>query len=603
MRLELRASNHMYHPYSIKRKSRWISACFLASALGTPALVSRVVAAEATTTTSPISISEAALTPSAQSSALITLDFSKAPVSDILTMIGREGNVDIVIGEDVTGTLKSVHLTDKTADQAIRMVAQSAGVPWKKMDTRTYLVGKAALPDSSGSVTPNSGTTADSNAVAPNAVPDDSDQGMELLKPSPKTQDDLSTTASVALRNVKPSIMAYWLDPSHQTVPLEFQKSQEIAQRSGDEYTKPQLTTVPAANNLVRPGSPGQAPTWAQPGSGYLPFNPYTQSNGQFGGTGGSGNGGGSSSGGSSGGGNHDVLPSSAYTVALPQGVDNLIAVDAQNVLLVRGTDEGIDRIREIIGFLDRPVPQVEIEAQFVSVNSTASKLFALSFTSRNTANNNTVTSSIDPTSGSTSVTTLGTSQVNVGVTRGNVQAVLQAAETAGVARTLQAPRVTTFNNLTAQLTSNSSTSVPIVNTTVITNVNGNPTQSTSTSFLTVFSGTTLTVIPTINRDGTITISLQPQVYTSGVTTGLVTTSSLQQINTSANIKDGDTLAIGGLRMTELVNSKGKIPILGDLPLIGRLFRSSYKVNQETELIIFVTAHVVRHIDDPVAGT
>jgi len=76
-----------------------------------------------------------------------------------------------------------------------------------------------------------------------------------------------------------------------------------------------------------------------------------------------------------------------------------------------------------------------------------------------------------------------------------------------------------------------------------------------------------------------------------------------QEINTSANIKDGDTLAIGGLRTTRAANNKGEIPFLSKIPLIGSLFKSKFKQNIDSELIIFVTARVVRRIDDPVPGT
>lgn len=566
--------------------------------LGAGLMGSRAVAADA-----PIALVPATSTFAPQTSPLISLDFTRAAVSDILTMIGREGNVDIIIGEDVNGTLKSVHLTDKTADQAIRMVAQSSGMAWKKLDARTYMVGQAA--GSSTQSAPNVGTDSSQENMA---VPDSSgSSGLEvpLLKPQSKSVDDSATTAAVDLRNVKPTIMAYWLDPSHQPKPIQFQKSDERAKYEGDRFkgikamSPSKLMQREDVGDSDNSSSP-QTPAWAQPGSGYLPFNPYTQSSRQTGGnTGGGNSGGGGGAGGGSGSSNQDVPASAAATVALPQGVDNIIAIDAQNVLLVRGTDEGLDRIREIISVLDRPIPQVEIETRFVQITDSNLDIFGLSFTrlpttTTTTASNGTTVAG-DPTAG-----------ITIGYTSRQITANLAAAINSGRVKVVSAPRVTTFNNLTAQVVSINTVTTQITDTILVPNgVNGSIAVP-RTTFFSQVSGVVLTVIPTVNRDGTITMSLQPLVLTPAPPTvrgSLFRDISSQEINTSANIKDGDTLAIGGLRTLSQSDQRGKIPFLGDLPIIGPLFRSKNKSDVEFELVIFVTAHIVRNINDPVAGT
>jgi hypothetical protein len=564
--------------------------------LGAGLMGSRAVAADA-----PIALVPATSTFAPQTSPLISLDFTRAAVSDILTMIGREGNVDIIIGEDVTGTLKSVHLTDKTADQAIRMVAQSSGIAWKKLDARTYMVGQAA--GSSTQNAPNVGTDSSQENMA---VPDSSgSSGLEvpLLKPQSKSVDETSAMAAVDLRNVKPTIMAYWLDPSHQPKPVQFQKSDERAKYEGDRFkgikamSPSKLMQREDVGDSDNSSSP-QTPAWAQPGSGYLPFNPYTQSSRQTGGnTGGGNSGGGGGAGGGSGSSNQDVPASAAATVALPQGVDNIIAIDAQNVLLVRGTDEGLDRIREIISVLDRPIPQVEIETRFVQIQDQNSNLFGISFTripNQATTTNGTIVAG-DPNAG-----------ISISYTSGQITANLNAAITAGRVKVVSAPRVTTFNNLTAQVVSINTVTTQITDTILVPNgVNGSIAVP-RTTFFSQVSGVVLTVIPTVNRDGTITMSLQPLVLTpspASVKGSLFNDISSQEINTSANIKDGDTLAIGGLRTLSQTNQRGKIPFLGDLPIIGPLFRSRNRQDREFELVIFVTAHIVRSINDPVLGT
>jgi len=562
--------------------------------LGAGLMGSRAVAADA-----PIALVPATSTFAPQTSPLISLDFTRAAVSDILTMIGREGNVDIIIGEDVTGTLKSVHLTDKTADQAIRMVAQSSGIAWKKLDARTYMVGQAAGSSTQSAPSTNTVST-DENLAAPDQS---GSSGLEvpLLKPQSKSVDEASAMTAVDLRNVKPTIMAYWLDPSHQPKPIQFQKSDERAKYEGDRFKgikamSPSKLMEREDNGDSAGNSSPQTPAWAQPGSGYLPFNPYTQSQRQTGGgsTGGGGSGG---AGGGSGSSNQDVPASAAATVALPAGVDNIIAIDAQNVLLVRGTDEGLDRIREIISVLDRPIPQVEIETRFVQIQDQNSNLFGISFTripTTATATNGTIVAG-DPNAG-----------ISISYTSGQITANLNAAITAGRVKVVSAPRVTTFNNLTAQVVSINTVTTQITDTILVPNgVNGSIAVP-RTTFFSQVSGVVLTVIPTVNRDGTITMSLQPLVLTpspASVKGSLFNDISSQEINTSANIKDGDTLAIGGLRTLSQTNQRGKIPFLGDLPIIGPLFRSRNRQDREFELVIFVTAHIVRSINDPVLGT
>lgn len=568
--------------------------------LGAGLMGSRAVAADA-----PIALVPATSTFAPQTSPLISLDFTRAAVSDILTMIGREGNVDIIIGEDVTGTLKSVHLTDKTADQAIRMVAQSSGIAWKKLDARTYMVGQAA--GSSTQNAPNVGTDSSQENMA---VPDSSgSSGLEvplLVKPQSKSVDETSAMAAVDLRNVKPTIMAYWLDPSHQPKPVQFQKSDERAKYEGDRFkgikamSPSKLMQREDVGDSDNSSSP-QTPAWAQPGSGYLPFNPYAQSSRQTGGN--TGGGGGGGAGGGSGSSNQDIPASAAATVALPQGVDNIIAIDAQNVLLVRGTDEGLDRIREIISVLDRPIPQVEIETRFVQIQDQNSNLFGISFT--RIPNRTTGTGGTTGTNG-TIVAGDPNAGISISYTSGQITANLNAAISAGRVKVVSAPRVTTFNNLTAQVVSINTVTTQITDTILVPNgVNGSIAVP-RTTFFSQVSGVVLTVIPTVNRDGTITMSLQPLVLTpspASVKGSLFNDISSQEINTSANIKDGDTLAIGGLRTLSQTNQRGKIPFLGDLPIIGPLFRSRDRQDREFELVIFVTAHIVRSINDPVLGT
>ena len=67
-----------------------------------------------------------------------------------------------------------------------------------------------------------------------------------------------------------------------------------------------------------------------------------------------------------------------------------------------------------------------------------------------------------------------------------------------------------------------------------------------------------------------------------------------KQASTLVRVKDGNTVVLGGLIQTQKAKNDTKIPLLGDIPLIGKLFTGTFRFTQKTELVIFVTPHIVR---------
>jgi general secretion pathway protein D len=67
----------------------------------------------------------------------------------------------------------------------------------------------------------------------------------------------------------------------------------------------------------------------------------------------------------------------------------------------------------------------------------------------------------------------------------------------------------------------------------------------------------------------------------------------LRQVTTSCIVWDGQTVVLGGLIISEISKNKDKVPILGDLPLLGKLFRSESNVNNKKNLVIFVTPTII----------
>ena len=123
--------------------------------------------------------------------------------------------------------------------------------------------------------------------------------------------------------------------------------------------------------------------------------------------------------------------------------------------------------------------------------------------------------------------------------------------------------------------------------------------------------GVTLGVVPTVLSDGRINLHVNPEVsqltdqgavrLTAANTSLSVPALTVRRAETSVELGSGQTYAIAGLLQDQSTQTTNGIPFLGDLPIIGSLFRSSSFQRQETELVILVTPYIVRPVDDPAA--
>ncbi|GAI57750.1 unnamed protein product, partial [marine sediment metagenome] len=106
--------------------------------------------------------------------------------------------------------------------------------------------------------------------------------------------------------------------------------------------------------------------------------------------------------------------------------------------------------------------------------------------------------------------------------------------------------------------------------------------------------GVQLKVTPHIARDGMIRLRIEPEF---GVVVGFnaegAPTVDTRRANTVAMIKNGQTIAMSGLRKRETTKDISKVPLLGDLPLVGGLFKSETESVEINELVIFITTRII----------
>jgi len=179
-------------------------------------------------------------------------------------------------------------------------------------------------------------------------------------------------------------------------------------------------------------------------------------------------------------------------------------------------------------------------------------------------------------------------------LTDGDWGAMIQILKTVGDTNLLSSPRITALNNQEAKILVG--TSQPYATNTV-TQTTGLATTATNLTFIDI--GVKLFVTPTINKDGFITMKIKPEVssstsnYTYGAPATTVPIVTTTQAETSVTVKDGTTIIIGGLIKDQRTSTVNKVPLLGDIPIIGQAFRKTESMVQKQELVVFLTPHIV----------
>lgn len=128
-------------------------------------------------------------------------------------------------------------------------------------------------------------------------------------------------------------------------------------------------------------------------------------------------------------------------------------------------------------------------------------------------------------------------------------------------------------------------------------------------------NGISVEMVPFISPDGYVTLNLMPNYATikeqvmspsSSGTGSIIAATLLQRRNlelSNIRIKDGETLVLGGLIQEEERKNVTKLPFLGDLPVIGSVFRSTSTSNTKNELVIMITPHIVKDTEDVASET
>ena len=178
----------------------------------------------------------------------------------------------------------------------------------------------------------------------------------------------------------------------------------------------------------------------------------------------------------------------------------------------------------------------------------------------------------------------------------GDFEGVLQALSEQGEVKVISQPRLLTLNNQPALIKVGTDQSFF---TSTVTQGTGGTGNIVTEQVTTITSGLVLAVTPQISEDGWIMLDVSPIItrLTDTITSANGSTApvlDVKQTGSLVRLRDGEMVVIGGLIQEQMSETERKVPILGDIPFLGRLFRGTYQAKTISELVIFITPRIVK---------
>jgi type II secretory pathway component GspD/PulD (secretin) len=270
----------------------------------------------------------------------------------------------------------------------------------------------------------------------------------------------------------------------------------------------------------------------------------------------------------------------------LTPGVGSSKVDEKTNRIYVTDFDHALKRINELVTAFDRKTREVYIEAKMVQVRLSNEYQMGIDWDHTKTKTQKFMNFP------KTSTASFG--RLVLGdLGRQEFQATIDLLHAFGATKTLAAPQLTVEHNQEASILVG--TREAFVTSTVS---QASATTTTSESITFVDVGVKLKIKPSINKDDFVSLVITPEVSAVGRTLTTVSGNEIPIVDTTnattqVLVKDGHTVLIGGLMKDEVVKEVNKFPILGDVPILGAAFRNVNDDVIKTELVIFLTPHIV----------
>lgn len=286
----------------------------------------------------------------------------------------------------------------------------------------------------------------------------------------------------------------------------------------------------------------------------------------------------------------------------------NIQVVKELNALMVIGTNDIIFETEQFIAQIDYPTPQILIEALVVDFEDSDSyELGVMLGTSR--APDSTFAGTFinfGGTAGDAGLTVqangdainrvLGSTEIfgtRIAVLPNDFYARIRAMSRDGLINVRSRPQISTLNGHSATITIGTTQYFILKSTTPLQSPNQIVTQE-SERFEKIEANVSLTITPWVSASGEVTAEILPEFSTpvGGLNPNVPPTINTRVLESTVRLKDGETIILGGLIQDSEVTINNKVPVLGSIPWIGKLFRSTSREMRKSELVIFITPHV-----------
>ena len=320
------------------------------------------------------------------------------------------------------------------------------------------------------------------------------------------------------------------------------------------------------------------------------------------------------------------------------------------NTVFYRETKSNMDNIKLFLATVDQPTRQVMIEARLVEVTANPQQSYGINWAGvvgsagspqvvsygattnqGGSSSSSTGGSSSSSSSSSSTQTPIGPFALGNGASTNFLNSLTHLGQLAtgqiailsvpqmslamqflnedSDAQFLANPRIVTANNQKAVIQITRNQPVPELQ------FNSQTATAQFSGFQDKTYGNTLTVTPSINKDNFVTLAVKPEIsnkvadasFTFEGATVVSPIIDTRTLDSNVLIKSGDTLAIGGLLQDELTKTSNKVPVFGDIPVVGYVFQSHQNVRTKRNLLVFVTPTIINQgygtgLEDQVSG-
>ena len=253
-----------------------------------------------------------------------------------------------------------------------------------------------------------------------------------------------------------------------------------------------------------------------------------------------------------------------------------------RKMIVIEDTPEFVERIAKLLLELDAQPKQILIEAKVLEVTLDDGEIYGVDWSH---VFGSTTTIGINNLASGSAVNGPRQAGFFFGLANKNLELFLEAQSTRNRVKTLSTPKLLAMENQEARVSIGDSTGYKVTTT-----IN----QVTTESIQFLESGVILRVTPSVDQQGKILLKVHPEVSSATLNSGIPSKKSTE-VTTELLSEDGQAVFIGGLIKKISKKDKTGVPILGDIPGVGRLFSSTTESVNNTETVIIITPRIIQN--------